>query len=274
MQWRGILVVIVVIVDVIVFATVFLQFEGNTEKTPASVERGEKWLKCVILNGGDKNKCLKEGEALAVPEATAVTVLFLLSCNGFWVAVFLGRWSMITGWLDFFRKPKPADEFVSLGVARPTSFGPNPRTYTDLPSSATNYSDDRFRDEYSKESYEMGGKQTSIMIHESFRPKKTTRRSFSQPNVGIYKKNGERPPVVQEDEELGNIGYSATVTAGPTRPDFNRSVTQPIGVARTSSLRNKELTPTQELEALEMSIASASRGRQNQRAAFPSAHRV
>lgn len=81
MQWRGILVVIVVIVDVIIFATVFLQFEGTTEKTPANIERGKAWLLCLLTNEGEKNKCLKEGEAMVVPEATAVTVLFLLSVS-------------------------------------------------------------------------------------------------------------------------------------------------------------------------------------------------
>ncbi|KAK6544027.1 hypothetical protein TWF694_000741 [Orbilia ellipsospora] len=286
MQWRGILVVIVVIVDVIIFATVFLQFEGTTEKTPANVERAGQWLECLIFGGGDKNKCLEQAKALVVPEATAIAVLFLLSCNGFWVAVFLGRWSMITGWFKFFRKEKPSDEFVSFNAARPASFGPRPRTYEDLPSSATNYSNDgRYREEQVKGVYEMEyGKQTSILIHESFRPKKSNptgaKRSYSSPNVNSNKKKPERPSVVREDDEelaLGNSGYTATVTGGSSRPVLNRSITAPIGIARTPSLRtqNQNLSPSRELEALELSIASANRGRQNnQRAPFPSAHRI
>ncbi|KAK6358545.1 hypothetical protein TWF730_007874 [Orbilia blumenaviensis] len=282
MQWRGILVVIVVIVDVIVFATVFLQFEGTTEKTPANIARAGKWLECLILNEGDKNKCLDEAEAMVVPEATAAAVLFLLSCNGFWVAIFLGRWSMVTGWWHLIRKEKPNDEFVSLSAARPSSFGPNPRTYEDLPSSATNYSssaDERYRENYAKGVYEMEyGKQASIVVHESFRPKKAShqmKRSFSQPTVPNMKKGSGRPPVVQEDEELGNVGYTATVTGGFSRPVLSRSVTAPIaiGVARTNSLRAKIETASQEEEALELSVASA-RGRQNSRQPFPSAHRI
>ncbi|KAF3906384.1 hypothetical protein ABW20_dc0104629 [Dactylellina cionopaga] len=281
MQWRGILVVIVVIVDVIIFATVFLQFEGTTEKTPANIERAGKWLECLILGGGDKNKCLTEAEAMVVPEATAAAVLFLLSCNGLWVGIFLGRWSMVTGWFHLFRKEEPSDEFVSFNAARPNSFGPRTRTYEDLPSSATNYSaDGPYRDQYTKGIYEMEyGKQTSIVVHESFRPKKgqSMKRSYSQPNVNANtnaKKRPERPPMVREDEELGNIGYSATVTGGYSRPTLNRSMTAPMEIARSGSLRNKNVTPSQELEALELSIASASRGRQNQRAPFPSSHRI
>ncbi|KAF3911597.1 hypothetical protein AA313_de0200319 [Arthrobotrys entomopaga] len=292
MQWRGILVVIVVIVDVIIFATVFLQFEGTTEKTPANVERAGQWLECLILGGGDKNKCLEQAKSLVVPEATAIAVLFLLSCNGLWVAVFLGRWSMVTGWFAFFRKEKPSDEFVSFNAARPASFGPRSRTYEDLPSSATNYSnDDRYRDEYTKGVYEMEyGKQTSILIHESFRPKKSTtttsptvgaKKSYTSPNVNANKKKPERPSVVREEDEelaLGNSGYTATVTGGSSRPVLNRSVTSPIGVVRSPSMRsmrNQSHSPGRELEALELSIASANRGRQNnQRAPFPSAHRI
>ncbi|KAK6340666.1 hypothetical protein TWF696_008991 [Orbilia brochopaga] len=280
MQWRGILVVIVVIVDVIVFATVFLQFEGTTEKTPANTERASKWIECLILANGDKNKCLDEASAMVVPEATAAAVLFLLSCNGFWTAIFLGRWSMITGWLQFFRrKEEPTDEFVSFNAARPNSWGVNPRTYEDLPSSAANYtSEDRYRDNITKGVYEMEyGKQTSIVVHESFHPNSkkghSAKRSLSQPGSGATRKKSERPPVVNEDEELGQTGYHATVTGG--RPTLDRAVTAPIGVARSVSVRSQNLSPSQELEALELSIASANRGRQNnQRAPFPSAHRI
>ncbi|KAF3906005.1 hypothetical protein ABW21_db0204614 [Orbilia brochopaga] len=282
MQWRGILVVIVVIVDVIVFATVFLQFEGTTEKTPANTERASKWIECLILKGGDKNQCLDEASAMVVPEATAAAVLFLLSCNGFWTAIFLGRWSMITGWFRFFRrKEESADEFVSFNAARPNSWGPNPRTYEDLPSSAANYTnEDQYRDAVTKGVYEMEyGKQTSIVVHESFRPgsKKghSAKRSLSQPGTGTGKKKSERPPIVNEDEELGQVGYSATVTGGHDRPTLGRAVTAPIGVARSVSVRSQNLSPSQELEALELSIASANRGRQNnQRAPFPTSHRI
>ncbi|EGX51971.1 hypothetical protein TWF173_010749 [Orbilia oligospora] len=285
MQWRGILVVIVVIVDVIVFATVFLQFEGTTEKTPANISRAGEWLECLILNGGDKNKCLSEGEKMVVPEATAAAVLFLLSCNGFWVAIFLGRWSMITGWWHLVRKEKPNDEFVSLSAARPSSFGPNPRTYEDLPSSATNYSAtaeerEQYRENYAKGVYEMEyNKQPSILVHESFRPKKSVqiKRALTQPivpTIGNVKKGSGRPPVVQEDEEMGNIGYTATVTGGYSRPIMSRSVTAPIGLARSNSVQSKNEISSQEQEALELSVASATRGRQNSRPPFPSAHRI
>lgn len=61
------------------FATVFLQFDGTTEKTPENIKAGIEWLTCVLNNGGDKNKCLNLTSALVVPEITALAILFLLS---------------------------------------------------------------------------------------------------------------------------------------------------------------------------------------------------
>lgn len=61
------------------FATVFLQFDGTTERTPENIKAGIKWLTCVLESGGDKDKCLDLASALVVPEATALAILFLLS---------------------------------------------------------------------------------------------------------------------------------------------------------------------------------------------------
>lgn len=81
LQWRGIFVVVIILVDVVFFATVFLQFDGTTEKTPENIKSGIEWLTCVLENGGDKNKCLDLAAKLVVPEATALAVLFLLSVS-------------------------------------------------------------------------------------------------------------------------------------------------------------------------------------------------
>lgn len=71
--------VIIILVDLVFFATVFLQFDGTTEKTPENIRAGIEWLTCVLDNGGNKNKCLDLASALVVPEATALAILFLLS---------------------------------------------------------------------------------------------------------------------------------------------------------------------------------------------------
>lgn len=81
LQWRGIFVVVIILVDVVFFATVFLQLDGTTDKTPENIKASIEWLTCLIKSGGDKNKCLGLAATLVVPEATALAVLFLLSVS-------------------------------------------------------------------------------------------------------------------------------------------------------------------------------------------------
>ncbi|KAG0127667.1 hypothetical protein HOY82DRAFT_567604 [Tuber indicum] len=123
LQWRGIFVVVLILADVVFFATVFLQFDGTTEKTPENVQAGFKWLMCLLKNEGDKGKCLEVAAELVIPEATALAVLFLLSFNGIWALILLGNISIFVGWYNFFKnilvRKKPNDEFVSFNARRP-----------------------------------------------------------------------------------------------------------------------------------------------------------
>jgi len=81
LQWRGVFVVVLILANVVFFATVFLQFDGTTEKTPENQRIGFKWLVCLLQHNGDKDKCLDVAAELVIPEATALAVLFLLSVS-------------------------------------------------------------------------------------------------------------------------------------------------------------------------------------------------
>ncbi|KAF8424663.1 hypothetical protein EV426DRAFT_665427 [Tirmania nivea] len=122
LQWRGIMVVIVIITDVVFFATVFLKFEDTTQSTPENTLKALKWLQCILKNNGDKNMCLDVASEIAVSEATAIAVIYLLSFNGIWAALLIGRRSMLVGWWHLikglFRKKKSNDEFASYNAGR------------------------------------------------------------------------------------------------------------------------------------------------------------
>lgn len=79
LQWRGISVVVLILANVIFFATVFLQFDDTTQMTPENKILGLKWVICMLQAEGDKNKCLDAAAKLVVPEATALGVVFMLS---------------------------------------------------------------------------------------------------------------------------------------------------------------------------------------------------
>ena len=73
------LIIIIILVDVIFFATVFLKFDGTTEQTQTNLIHGFMWLQCMLQSEGDKNQCLDVANKLVVSEGTALGVLFLLS---------------------------------------------------------------------------------------------------------------------------------------------------------------------------------------------------
>ncbi|KAF7867429.1 hypothetical protein EAF04_005512 [Stromatinia cepivora] len=117
LQWRGIAVVLVIVADVIFFAIVFVfmdDLETNILKDPT---KAEQWLTCLVQTAGKKEECLSIASDLVVNEATVGAVLVLLSFNGFWAALFLGRKSMFTGWIEMYHgKMKSNNEFVSADV--------------------------------------------------------------------------------------------------------------------------------------------------------------
>jgi len=116
------MVVIVIITDVIFFATVFLEFEDTTQKNKENDLKALAWLLCILNNKGDKTKCLGYAAKMVVPEKTAIAVIYLLSCNGIWAALLIGRFSMLIGWWHLIRdlvwKKPVSDEFVSYHARR------------------------------------------------------------------------------------------------------------------------------------------------------------
>lgn len=137
LQWRGILVVIIILADVIYFSTVFLQFDGTTQETPDNKLHAAEWMECMLFNGGEKIKCFKQAKKLVVDEGTAFSVLFLLSVsrlqpvvlgllteqfNGFWALILLGRMDIYSAWFDLikglFTPKKSPDEFISYNAHR------------------------------------------------------------------------------------------------------------------------------------------------------------
>lgn len=116
LQWRGIAIVLIIIADVIFFSIVFVFQDNTVESVRNDQSIATPWILCLIQNGGDKVPCLEEASALAVNLPTVGAVLFLLAMNGIWLALLLGRWSMVTGWHDMIisvpsRRHK---EFVSV----------------------------------------------------------------------------------------------------------------------------------------------------------------
>ncbi|AEO70061.1 uncharacterized protein THITE_2120943 [Thermothielavioides terrestris NRRL 8126] len=116
LQWRGIVIVLIIVTDVILFSIVFV-FEDNTvQAVKDDVTLAAPWIFCLIENGGNKVPCLDLASSLVVGMPTIGAVLFLLGMNGIWLLFLLGRWSMVTGWWDLFVElpNRNKREFVSV----------------------------------------------------------------------------------------------------------------------------------------------------------------
>ncbi|KAI5920017.1 hypothetical protein F4810DRAFT_452046 [Camillea tinctor] len=115
LQWRGIAIVLIIITDVIFFAVIFVFLDNTVEKIKDDPSISLPWAACLIAYEGDKHKCLDEANELVVSLPTVTAVLILLAMNGLWILLLLGRWSMVTGWIEWFGSFKgEKKEFVSV----------------------------------------------------------------------------------------------------------------------------------------------------------------
>ncbi|KFA70433.1 hypothetical protein S40285_00628 [Stachybotrys chlorohalonatus IBT 40285] len=116
LQWRGIAIVLIIITDVIFFSIIFVFQDSIVVSAREDASVAQEWAACLALSGGDKNQCLDQASGLVVNEATVSAVLMLLALNGIWLFFLLGRWAMVTGWIDLAKRPfsKSKKEFVSV----------------------------------------------------------------------------------------------------------------------------------------------------------------
>jgi hypothetical protein len=119
LQWRGICIVTIILVDVIFFSIVFVWLDGLQSKVNNDFSRVEPWLICLALHPTDKDACLSYVGSWLVNQATVVAVLLLLSLAGLQVFLFLARPSLLPAWIEFFQeKFSSRSEFVSLDAKR------------------------------------------------------------------------------------------------------------------------------------------------------------
>ncbi|RKF53398.1 putative g-protein coupled receptor [Golovinomyces cichoracearum] len=113
-QWRGILIVLVIVADVIFFAIVFVSLNQVESVLAKGNENIIPWLNCLVETGGDKEICFLGNKIPRISEATVMSVLVLLSLNGFWCLLLLGRYSMIVGWWELISgKSRRDSEIIS-----------------------------------------------------------------------------------------------------------------------------------------------------------------
>ncbi|KAF2442531.1 hypothetical protein P171DRAFT_69069 [Karstenula rhodostoma CBS 690.94] len=115
LQWRGITIVVFILVDVVFFSIVFIWLNSITTHATDDLQLAMPFLVCLISNPVDHEVCSPLAEALFVNKSTVIAILIMLSLAGLQVFILLVRGSMFTGWWDLVRcKLGSKREFVSL----------------------------------------------------------------------------------------------------------------------------------------------------------------
>jgi hypothetical protein len=126
LQWRGIVIVTLVLVDVILFATVFVYLEKRLQ-TGRDYKSLIPLVSCLVKNGENRQPCLNMIHKRLISEATVGGMLIMVSLLGIQLFTLVFRWSVLAGWKERLTLRKQ-HEFVSLD-ARRGQFGPNPPKY-------------------------------------------------------------------------------------------------------------------------------------------------
>lgn len=79
LQWRGIVVVLIIILDVVFFAVIYIKLDNTTTADTENVQNELPWLLCLIESGGKKEACLVQASNITIKEPTVLAVLYLLS---------------------------------------------------------------------------------------------------------------------------------------------------------------------------------------------------
>lgn len=79
LQWRGIMIVLIIITDVVFFSVVFVFQDTTVENVKNNPEVAFPWIACLVGAGGDKTPCLDEAGPLVVNMPTVGAVLMLLA---------------------------------------------------------------------------------------------------------------------------------------------------------------------------------------------------
>ncbi|EMD94501.1 hypothetical protein COCC4DRAFT_204379 [Bipolaris maydis ATCC 48331] len=120
LQWRGITIVVFILVDVIFFSIVFIWLNSITQHAADNIADLAPFILCLMKNPDDPSPCFPLGQELAIDQSTVTAVLMMLSIAGIQAFLLLVRWSMVTGWRDLILgKFSKNREFVSLDARNP-----------------------------------------------------------------------------------------------------------------------------------------------------------
>ncbi|TID17069.1 Sulfate adenylyltransferase [Venturia nashicola] len=151
LQWRSIMIIVFLLVDIIFLAIVWVRLDRAIYAAKSGkIEQFLPFLTCLAANASMRGKCFHYGQEALVSESVAIASLMLLSLSGVQTGLMMSTPSMFVGWFELFlAKFGGKREFVSLDAQRYSQdartfelikAGESPRTaQTDTPDSSDTY---------------------------------------------------------------------------------------------------------------------------------------
>lgn len=135
LQWRGLGIVTIILVDVIFCSVVFVKLDRLATDALDDYSRTKPWIYCLVANPDNKNACLDLVNSWLVNIETIEAVLLMLSLAGLQCFIMMTRPSFFIAWYDVFhRKIAARGEFLQLDTPKSGSNMMAAATRTDLSS--------------------------------------------------------------------------------------------------------------------------------------------
>ncbi|CAI6272253.1 unnamed protein product [Periconia digitata] len=217
LQWRGIAIVMFILVDVIFFSIVFVYLNDTTSHALDDKTKVQPFLDCLIKNPVDNDQCASLAEALFLNQRTVVAILIMLSLAGIQVFVLLFRTTMITAWPGVFRQRfgRHKRDFVSLDAKHDarvgsqqyelSKFPAGPQSAVTSPGFNTEFDPHNRSGTTSPEYFSKGSQQReySAPKHSFSAPLSPTRTEWNPQSTHARGGLGLHPPL-EEDEKYDN----------------------------------------------------------------------
>lgn len=83
LQWRGIVIVVFILIDVIFFSVVFVYLDSREHDSLHDPETVLPWVLCLMNNPKNKEACFDIGQGMLVNQATVTAILVMLAVSIF-----------------------------------------------------------------------------------------------------------------------------------------------------------------------------------------------
>ncbi|KAJ9649456.1 hypothetical protein H2199_000231 [Coniosporium tulheliwenetii] len=108
LQWRGIAISILVVIQTVYFATTFINQDSKLDIGRTSAQdmlNFQAWGTCLVFAGGNKNPCLNLAEKITGGPHIVISSVVWAGLSGVICFFFLARTSMFTAWLTLLTSP-------------------------------------------------------------------------------------------------------------------------------------------------------------------------